>query len=261
MPAQFDHIAKKYDADFTFSEIGKKQRQLVYRYLKKLPTNQNILELNCGTGEDALWFKEKGHTILATDISKNMIDIAKKKASYKKDITFLLLDIKTLSKETFPEKFDVIFSNFGGFNCLNNLEMKSFFKAVNSTLTDNGKIILVIMPKNCLWENLYFFSKGMFKKAFRRHTKLPINVKVGLKKMATWYYNPQNIKHLCAPYFKITHIKPIGFFIPPSYLESYFKRHKLILSILDTLEKSIAKFRFLSRFSDHYLIEIEKNNQ
>ena len=38
-------------------------------------------------------------------------------------------------------------------------------------LANIGKIVLVVMPKHCLWERFYFTLKGYLKKANRRNTK------------------------------------------------------------------------------------------
>jgi len=268
MKKDFDHIAKNYDTDFTHSEIGKLQRKSVYKYLEKLPSKLNILELNCGTGEDALWFSQRGNTVLATDISEEMIKVARAKTKEIDTIKIKQLDIKNLhvilsNSETFREKpqFDLIFSNFGGLNCLNKQELQDFFVSVSKILSKNGKIILVIMPKNTLWESLYFLFKGHFKNVFRRNTNEVINVNVEGKDVKTWYFNPREIKKSGYNSFKLVKTRPIGFFIPPSYLEKYFKKHKRFLSILDMLEKQIGKLGFLSRFSDHYLIELKVNRK
>jgi len=116
------------------------------------------------------------------------------------------------------------------------------------------------MPKNTLWERVYFILKLNFKKAFRRNTNDSLDANVENRNVKTWYYNPKDIKEISSNYFKVVKTKPIGFFIPPSYLENYFSRHKRFLSILDKLERTIGKFGFLSRFSDHYLIELKLNH-
>ena len=78
MQNAFDQIASSYDETFTYTEIGKKQRNIVWDYLKRtLPadTQLDILELNCGTGEDALFLANIGHSVTATDASEEMLNI------------------------------------------------------------------------------------------------------------------------------------------------------------------------------------------
>ena len=82
MTESFDIAATTYDNTFTYSKIGKLQRNLVYEHLSKiLPIDHNldILEINCGTGHDAIWLANQGHRVLATDISSEMISIARSK--------------------------------------------------------------------------------------------------------------------------------------------------------------------------------------
>lgn len=263
--ANFDHIAKEYDTDFTFSEIGKKQRTSVYHFLGNLKIKQkSILELNCGTGEDALWLAHKENRILATDISSEMLGFAKQKAKGIVNIKFQLLDINNLNVisnqknlENKSQKFDLIFSNFGGLNCLSKPQLKIFFKNASKLLTENGKIICVIMPKNCVWENTYLFITGKWKQLFRRNTSESIDVKVGNSIVKTWYYNPKEITELTISKYSIESFKPIGFFIPPSYLESFFKNKIGLLNILNWMEKRVKYLSFLSRYSDHYIISLQ----
>ena len=72
MRTAFDHTAKSYDDAFTHTAIGKLQREMVWSYLEatfkdKFPSN--VLELNCGTGEDAVFFARHGSKVLSTDVS------------------------------------------------------------------------------------------------------------------------------------------------------------------------------------------------
>jgi len=258
MKEDFDHIAVNYDIDFTFSEIGKRLRQSVYKHLKTLLSSQKILELNCGTGQDAIWLA-KNNDIVATDISLEMLKVAKQKntGTHCKKLIFEQLDIKKIDTHKFNDKFDLIFSNFGGLNCLNPLELKSFFNSVKPLLTQKGKLILIIMPTFCLWESVYFLFKGKWRSIFRRNTTKKVLTNVKGKSIDTWYYSPINIQKMSADFFKVNTIIPIGFFIPPSYLNNFFKNHLNFLTTLDSIEAKCNRFSFLANFSDHFLIELQ----
>ncbi len=82
----FENAALTYDQDFTFSNIGKLLRKRVWDYMDTIiePGSQlNILELNCGTGEDAIRFAKHGHRVIATDLSKEMVSITSEKVKTK----------------------------------------------------------------------------------------------------------------------------------------------------------------------------------
>lgn len=258
MEASFDKAAQNYDDTFSHSGIGKLQRNLVYHHLEKFLSNQqqNILEINCGTGEDAIWLAKKKHLIIATDVSNEMITVAKTKESYQ-NLNYIQADITTITEQLKDKKFDTIFSNFGGLNCVDSNELSQFLNSVSTILSDKGKLILVIMPKNTLWEKLYFIFKGKFKTAFRR-TKKVVFANVDGINVPTYYYNPKDIVNLSKSNFDCIEVKPIGFFIPPSYLEPFFKNKKGLLQFLNALESKIKNWSFLSKFADHYLIVLQK---
>ena len=74
----FDRHAADYDAQFTHTVVGRIQRRQVWSSIDrlKLPTNPRVLELNCGTGEDAQEWTQRGANVLATDVSGKMVELA-----------------------------------------------------------------------------------------------------------------------------------------------------------------------------------------
>lgn len=257
MEASFDKAASNYDETFTNSEIGKLQRKLVYTQLsKQLDSVNSILEINCGTGEDAIWLAKQNFKVIATDISAKMIEEAKNKGDFD-NLNFVVSDINSIST-SFPNgNFDLVFSNFGGLNCLSKVELQQFFKNAGSLLSGKGKMILVIMPKSTLWEQFYFLAKAQFSNAFRRKKEFAI-ADVDGEKVPTYYYNPKDIVNLAKDDFELIDQKPIGFFIPPSYLEPFFRNKKGFLRFLNGLENGIKSWSFLSKYADHYIITLQK---
>jgi len=118
---------------------------------------------------------------------------------------------------------------------------------------------MVIMPKNCLWELLYFSLKGKFKKAKRRNTTNSVIANVEGIDVKTWYYNPKEILKLTNLNYSKVKIKPIGIAIPPSYLESSFVSNKMVLKFLIFLENLIG-FNFLAKYADHFFMELIKKS-
>ncbi len=258
MNHDFDIAAASYDHVFTHSNIGKAQRDQVYRHLRKAiehaPTLR-VLELNAGTGEDAHYMHTYGHEVTATDISKEMINVCKQKYG-DTTILFQQLDISNLNTDTFDQPFDLIFSNFGGFNCLSKEALTSFFYNASNLLYENGKLICVVMPKHTLWERIYFTLKGDRTKAKRRNTNDFVVANVEGASVKTWYFNPSDLKKMSIDLRSIK-CKPIGLWVPPSYLERSFLGRRSILPILKLLDR-ISNWSFFSKYADHYYIEFEK---
>lgn len=262
--SSFDSAANAYDTDFTRSEIGKAQRVCVHQFIEEKALNKNnlsILEINCGTGEDALWFANKGNKVLATDASLQMIEVARQKKLDANDssLHFEQAPFSELKSKYSNKQFDLLFSNFGGLNCVDENELKNLMRDFSKLVKPNGKMVLVIMGRKCFWERIYFLIKGNFKKAFRRMSKGPVPAHLGQGiYLDTYYYSPMEIKLMAADFFTFKEVKPVGIAIPPSYLEPFFNPKKRFLKILVHLEKVLGNFSFLANYADHYLIHFEK---
>jgi hypothetical protein len=115
------------------------------------------------------------------------------------------------------------------------------------------------MPKQCLWERIYFTLKGDRAKAKRRNTTESIVANVDGIGVETWYFNPAEIVEMSANNYRKITIKPIGLTIPPSYLENSFVAKKPILTIFKGLD-SILTGSSLAKYADHFLITLEKNS-
>jgi SAM-dependent methyltransferase len=259
MSEVFDSAAKTYDNDFTNTKIGKSQRNQVWKYVNNYiegKKNLKILELNCGTGVDAVHFASLGHCVTATDISLKMLEKAKQN-QLDHQIDFRVLDIAELNDDTFKEQnFDLIFSNFGGLNCLNSESLDRLGRQIPKLLSSQGTFIAVVMPKWCLWEMVYLTLKGQFRNAFRRNRDYAM-AHVSGEFVKTWYYSPKQFKHLMGVKLKKEEIRPIGFFVPPSYMEHFFSKWTSLYSLFHSLEENLSKFAWQAAFSDHFYIQFK----
>lgn len=264
--AAFDHIATEYDEHFTHSHIGKAQRQLVYQYLQPLILQQKnitVLELNCGTGEDAKWMAQNGATVTATDISASMIQQAEAKveaARLTQQVVCKQMDINNIQHIIGLEKFDLIFSNFGGLNCIAPDKLHELLQyQLPALLNQNGSMIFIIMPKFCLWESLFHAITFKWQNVFRRLTNKAVIASVGNgASIKTWYYNPNWLKQHVQSGNTVQKIIPIGFFIPPSYLNHFIAKRPKLFALLNKLEKKVSKHSLLASAADHYLIHLKK---
>ena len=68
-----------------------------------------------------------------------MIEIAKNKYDHS-NLIFKQLDLQTIHTEIFKEKFDLLFSNFGGLNCLSKQDLKEFLNNSTSILKPQGML-------------------------------------------------------------------------------------------------------------------------
>ncbi len=246
--------AERYDETFTNSGIGKKQRKRVHNYLNKFLSGRaelKILELNCGTGADALYFAKRGHIITATDFSQSMLNIADNKLlkqTYRGQYKSCLLDLKN---PAIPENnFDLVFSNFGGLNCLNREELTVLCKFVSEKLIPGGSFIGVVMPPHTFIDKYYRIYKGEKEKHYNRSADKALEVEVNGKNISTFYFQEEELKNIFSK-FTTVNILPVGFI--PSYLEKSRLKNFLLL-----MSDFLCTLRFNPNKSDHFLIHFKK---
>ena len=83
---------------------------------------ERVLELGCGTGEDAIWLARRGMSVLATDVSSGMLRTAAAKiaaAGVDDRVRVSALDAAQPHLTT-KTSFDGAFGNFGVLNCVPN---------------------------------------------------------------------------------------------------------------------------------------------
>src|SRR5436190_17659888 len=76
----FSRQSVVFDQLYGGDTIIRYKRQRVRKHIEQwLPPSACMLELNAGTGEDAIYFVTKGHRVHATDISTGMLGQLKAK--------------------------------------------------------------------------------------------------------------------------------------------------------------------------------------
>jgi ubiquinone/menaquinone biosynthesis C-methylase UbiE len=257
----FNKAAADYDVSFTNTAIGAMQRKRVWNYIEVLLKNRKaeVLEINCGTGEDALWLAQNCYSVTATDVAGSMITVAESKKIIAgiNNINFKTIDFFNLHKNLQPQQFDFIFSNFGGLNCVNEAELVHLSKDFAKLLYPGGKMAIVVMGKYCLWETMYFMLKFKFAKALRRWDNKGVYTKIEDEEFETWFYSVGGLKKIFSEHFKLIDSKPIAVAVPPSYMQNYFDKKPKLLTRFNKWDNFLTRFKWLSSFSDHLILTFE----
>lgn len=265
--AIFDGVAQSYDRTFTDTPLGRALRGIVWDHLLELfLPNRRLLELNCGTGEDAAFLAARGFHVTATDGSPAMIDEARRKASSRGldgRIRFQTLDLGDPDgpdgpRGSFPaESFDGAFSNFGGLNCV--IDPAPIAAALARWLRPRAPVLLVVMGPLCLWETAASLARGRPRHAFRRLGDGPTLARVGGEEIPIVYPWPSTLAASFAPWFRLERIEGIGVTLPPSLFGAAMERRPRLFRTLATVEGVVRRpwpFRLLG---DHYLAVLRRN--
>src|SRR5262249_41518479 len=145
----FDEMASTYDEAFTDTVVGRALRGIVWsRFEPVFRASRRILELGCGTGEDAVRLARNGVSVVATDASSQMSQVARRKAldtACAGQIEFRCLPMEEIGSLPEVEPFDGVLSNFGAVNCVQNLE--ALIGEVAGRLAPGAPLLWVVMGR------------------------------------------------------------------------------------------------------------------
>ena len=239
--------------------IQYKREQVRNHILHYLPPNCHILELNSGTGEDAVFFAGEGHHVHATDISSGMQqELVRKVEKHQLNgmVSNELCSYTALDQLKNKGPYDLIFSNFAGLNCTN--ELDKVLSSLSSLLKANGMVTLVILPKFCLWETLLIF-KGNFRTAFRRFfSSKGRTAHVEGSYFKCWYYAPSYVIKRTKWEFDLLRIEGLCTIVPPSYVEGFAEKHPTVYSFLKNWEDKLKSRWPWKYIGDYYIISLRK---
>jgi ubiquinone/menaquinone biosynthesis C-methylase UbiE len=249
-----------FDEIYSSNIIIQYKRQRVRDHLEQfLKPNSKILELNAGTGEDAVWSAQRDHTVHATDISKGMQERLIEKIrqnKLEKQVTNELCSFNELQDLKDKGPYDLIFSNFAGLNCTG--ELDKVLHSFSPLLKSNGIVTFVILPKFCLWESLLFL-KGDFKTAFRRFfSSKGVKAHIEGEYFTCWYYNPSYVIKNMKEKYEVLSVEGLCSLVPPSYLENFpTKRPSLFNWLKEKENKWKGRWPWKS-IGDYYIISLRK---
>jgi ubiquinone/menaquinone biosynthesis C-methylase UbiE len=239
--------------------VNYKRERVRAHVLKYLGIRSSILELNSGTGEDALFFAQNGHKVHATDISTGMQQELRRKVENEKmepRVSNELCSFTRLDQLKNTGPYDLVFSNFAGLNCTN--ELDKVLASFNGLLKPNGIVTLVILPKFCLWETLLIF-KGKFNTAFRRFfSRNGSKAHIEGAYFRCWYYNPSYITKRLKNNFDLLGIEGLCTIVPPSYIEGFAEKHPNAYNFLKRNEDKLKSSWPWKYIGDYYIISLRK---
>jgi ubiquinone/menaquinone biosynthesis C-methylase UbiE len=264
----FDEIAPSYDRTLEGNKVMNWLRTESLAELESVfPAGALLLELGCGTGEEALALSRRGRHVVATDISSKMIEEAGKKprrpgSFFPRWYVAAAGDLEPIAVRYGGQAFDGAFSSFGGLNCEPDLIPVARWLA--RLIKPGGRLVCSIMNKGCLWEVAWFLLHFHLRAAFRRirsgPAKAPLTVSATRNWVAVRYYSPGGFAKAFSPHFRRCHLQSFPVFLPPPYLERLVSQRPRLFRTLETWERHFSKRYPWTHWGDHFLMVLERTS-
>lgn len=255
----FDVEALSYDAVFEENPITRRLRPLVWNSMRRwFRPGDHVLDINCGTGTDAVMLARLGVRVTAIDSSEAMIRAAQAKSD--QEHLGRLIRLCRRSFETVDSleggPFDGAISNFGGLNCADDPAV--VLARLASVLKPGSGFVACLLNRICLGELAAFLARGKFRQAFRRLRQGRSIASVGGGSVSIRYYSPSEFDRIAAPWFKAERRYGMSILSPGPNSISFAGSHPRLtggLLRLDDVIREISPWRSLG---DHFVVEYRR---
>jgi hypothetical protein len=231
-------------------------RRQVYSHVDRfIKPGSHILELNAGTGIDAVHFASQDHRVHATDLADGMVAEIRKKMN-----TPMIRERLTCQQVSFTDlnqlsekNFDYVFSNFGGLNCIRDLTLVT--RHLPGLLNYGAYVTFVIMPPLSPWEWGLIF-KGRWRNAVRRFNKGGAAAHVEGEHFQTYYHSCSQVRKSFPASFRLMACEGLAVTSPPPHRYDIPVRSPRLYKLLRHID-GIVKDRYpFNRCGDHIIVTL-----
>jgi SAM-dependent methyltransferase len=258
--AAFDSVAADYDGPRGNNLLIQDMRAEMWCWLDRVfaPGNR-LLDLGCGTGLDAVRMARRGHRVVATDWSTEMI--ARTAARAREEgvadrVQATAVGAHELESLEGEGVFDGAYSNLGPLNCVPDLGDVS--RACARLLNPTGALVFTVIGRVCPWEIGHYLRRRHWSRATIRFARQAVPVGMNRRTVWTRYYSPREFYRPFARDFALSHYRGLCVFAPPPYLSSIRERHPRGYHWLWGLDRRTAGWPLLRAMGDHFLIVMRK---
>jgi SAM-dependent methyltransferase len=256
--AYWDASAETYEQDFTSTLIGQLRRQAVWSELDRVfQLDQRILELNCGTGIDALHLAERGIRVVACDLSPRMVALGRERVNAARlgsRVQFRVLATEAIDSLADSAPFDGVFSNFSGLNCVEDLS--SVARNLAALVRPGARAIFCMMGRLVPWEIAWFLAHGDSRRALWRLRRTGSS-ELEAQSVAVRCLSVSEITDRLHPYFRRRTWKSVGIAVPPSYMESWARRFSRTVKALARIDDVFGRVPIVRSMGDCVVMEFE----
>lgn len=236
----FSRTAEKYDAFSQDHPHLTRMREKVYAHVARLlPPGSRILELNAGTGTDAVSLARQGYFVHATDIAGGMLDRLREKVE-QQDLSERI----TVQACSFTDlvqiqggPFDAVFSDLGGLNCVP--ELSPIIDSLPLVLRPGGLVIWVLMPPICLWELITLFT-GQGRQAFRRLSKNGTQAHLEGFYFPVYYFTPEQVMQWFGLGYRMLALEGLSVITPTAESKNLARRFPGLYRALSWLDDRLS---------------------
>jgi len=244
----FSALAPSYDATFGTNPVGLYFRYVVQERLRRaFPKGARVLDLGCGSGDDALYLAGLGVHVLAVDVAPGMIETARAKAAHLGiGASVVRFDVRPAEDLGALEagSLDGAYSNFGALNCA---DLGAVGEGLARALRPGAPVVLSVVGPRPL--------PALVAEALTGRPARPAEVRVEGRVVPARPFAASEVAAGLGPRFTWTGVSALGVLVPSPAHGAWAARNPMVFGALASLEAVVRSWPVLRGLGDHVLME------
>ncbi len=264
LEARFDQEAKTYDMRYG-PPSGSRPGNPLVSWLRDehlallrglLKPGALVLDIGCGTGEEALRLAQEGYSVLGIDVSPGMVWQAQAKlASYglRRGAQFRVLAAGRLANLDERGPFQGAYASLGTLNT--EPDLPAVAEGLHTLLEPGAPFVAMVMNRRCLFERLYGASR--------------LKPGVVLARPAAWtegragasdviapvrFYSPREFAARFAEHFTVERVLAFPLWFPPVHLHALYRERTDRYQRRLAVERRMRAWPGFRNWGDHFLM-------
>jgi SAM-dependent methyltransferase len=266
---RFDQAARLYDATYGRpSESGRGNPYIGWLHdefcallCATFPEGGALIDVGCGTGDDALIMAGRGYSVLGIDVSPVMMRQAQTKMvvhGVRRGMTFKALPAGRLAELDERGPFQGAYSGFGALNTEPDLGAVS--GALFDRLEPGAACVAMVMNRRCLfeiWHNLRRFKPS--ETLDRSREWVESRAGVGGVQAPVTFYTPDDFAAPFASHFTVESVRALPVLLPPVHLHELYNADPARYEAAAARDRRMRERKGFRAWGDHFVIVLRRS--
>lgn len=260
----YDRYASKYDSLLSENRINAYMRAAMTGFQREtFRPRQRLLELGCGTGDEAIALAARGCSVVGIDPSKEMVGVAQAKArarSLSGSLSFHVgysRDLGALLESENPGSYDGAYSSFA---LSYEADLRPVQEALFRLLRPSAIFLAASMNRMSAMEWMLSFASLQPSRAGRR-LRPTTEHKVGEVRTIVYCRTPPQLVHALSPSFSVSRIRGLPVVLPPPYANRPLQPWPSLLGALGRMDARVAGWPVLNYLGDHTVAWFRRSDE
>lgn len=271
LEARFDQAARLYDAQYG-PPCGSRPGNPLLSWLRKehlavvrrlVDANAALLDIGCGTGEEAIALAQAGYSILGIDISPAMVWQAQAKAAangLRRETMFKVLPAGRLGTLDERGPFQGAYASLGTLNT--EPDLPGFAQGLHDLLAPGAPFVATVMSRHCLSETLRNLRRFRPGQTLRRSSDwAESRAGTGGVSAPVKFYTPGEFAAVFKPNFRVEQVWAFPLWLPPVHLYEVYRARQAYFKRVEGLERAMRSWPGLRAWGDHFLMILRHTGQ